>query len=99
MPTVTKVQFNVTHPTNADDSDMTLKAIREVTFRVPQYAAGFAYFAVWYFMFVFGGYPSASSSSVSFIFLHNHVKISFMSMFARFMYVFSTRYTTGSWNQ
>jgi hypothetical protein len=69
---------------------MTQKTIREATSSVPQYAAAFAYFAVWYFMFVFGGYPSASSSSsVSFIFLHTHVKISFMSMFARFMYVFT----------
>ena len=46
--------------------------------------------AYMYLLFVLGSYPSASpKQEFSFVFLRSRVSISFMSMFARFMYVVS----------
>ena len=57
---------------------------------MPRYVVYFILFASIYAMIVFGACPSASPQhELSFTFLHNLMKISFMSIFARFMYVSS----------
>ena len=84
----------------AGDADLTERGVRDVGSLVPRYAINLILFASIYLIIIYGACPSASPKhELTFTFLRTHVKISFMSMFARFMYVFSTRYTTGSWNQ
>ena len=65
---------------------MTERVILDGGSLVPLYAVNFILFSVLYLMFVFGGFPFTSpTKELSFTFLHADVKISFMSMFARFM--------------
>ena len=70
------------------DADLTERFINEAASLVPLYAAAFVVYFAWYLIFVFGGCPSASPELVfSSMFLNAQMKISFMSIFARFMYV------------
>jgi hypothetical protein len=70
------------------DADLTESVIREAGSNVPIYMIAFITFGSIYAMIVFGACPSASSEhQLSFTFFNSHVKISFISMFARFMYV------------
>ena len=81
-----KVQLTRIRPTPADDADLTQRVILEGASRVPINVVFLVLFALLYLMFIFGGYPSTSPEyGFSFTFLHNHMKISFMSIFARFM--------------
>ena len=74
----------------ADDADLTERVIREAASSLPIYVVNFVIFALMYLMFVTGSYPSASSDQeISVMFLRARIRISFMSIFARFMYVFS----------
>mmetsp|Transcript_12551 Transcript_12551/g.34132 ORF Transcript_12551/g.34132 Transcript_12551/m.34132 type:complete len:629 (+) Transcript_12551:194-2080(+) len=73
------------------DADLTESVIREAGSNVPIYMIAFITFGSIYAMIVFGACPSASSQhQLSFTFFNSHVKISFISMWARFMYVSST---------
>ena len=74
--------------TNAGDADITERGIRDLASLVPIYTIILVLLSTLYFMLVFGGYPSASPAHMFILmFLKSRTKISFMSIFARFMYV------------